>query len=199
MDGEHILNGRQFSGEFIVLEEGGGQGKEICAKLSQVWGLNGKAEYCPNLKTGKVASDQYIINIEAEKFTARGTFAKPSLIPNGIIPVTVNGVNSNWTCGIITDGKFYQAGSYDGKMYVGIENLSENEYFLGNPVIADNNNIRIEILEYSKDLIKCTVHNPLDKNINTEIFVNDSLPLGKQSTKMSLNPGQTEILSFKRI
>jgi len=198
LDGESILNGRKFEGHFIVMEEGGGQGPQICEKLHDIWGLDGKCSYVPEVITGSLKKALYTVDMTAQDYAIVAQFKEIAELPNGILPLKIEGVNSNWTVASINNDKYYPAASSGNAMYAAIETPLSGRYFMGNPVIADNNEVRIEILKYGHDEVVATVHNPTKSMITSEISASKFVPKPFNLHRLiTLKPGDTIEISGK--
>jgi hypothetical protein len=46
------------------------------------------------------------------------------------------------------------------------------KYFLGNPIVADNPELKIEVLQYSPNGVVVTVHNPTKSEIRATVSAN---------------------------
>lgn len=198
MDGGKLNNGQIFEGHFIVLQEGGGQGQQICQKLYDQWGLDGECEYEPVMLAGKLEKAVYTVDMKSVdgEYGVVAEFGKIDTLANNLLPVTVAGLNSRWSAGIIRGDKLYPAGCSGDKMYAGIKTPLCGRFFLGNPIAADNEDLIIEIIKYDGGGIDIAVHNPTDWQISAKISANKNLAdIIKLSRKITIDAGDTINLS----
>jgi len=176
-----------------VVQEGGGQPVELCQRLRNLWGLGGKAQgYGVKVRAGKLEEERYMVKLRGEK-GVQAEFPPQKFLPNGLIPVVVEGVNENWTAGILDKEKnFYPGGVLEGKLYLGVEkNWQGKLLFLGNPLLSDRKEVRVEILKLDKSRLSFQIHNPTGEIIKGKVYPSPLSFLRPFSQKFSLKPGET--------
>lgn len=190
--------GTVFTGKFIVYEEGSGQGPQLTAKFSSLWGLNKNSQtpaYTPQVLSGKLKVGHYIVKLEADNGGTKIKFRNKNYnLPNNILPISISGINSNWSAGAVDEKNmnFYPGGVYDGKLYLGLENWIGKTFFVGNPIICNNPNVIIEITKMSDKKIVFLVHNPTIGKVSIILKPSIENTIFYFIRKTDLFPGQTK-------
>lgn len=189
--GSRIPRGRSWKLEWIVTQAGGGDQVELFDDLTGLWGLdeeNGVPAYAPDrLERGTLLKEPYWVALAAADCGAVATFPDPEKLPNRLLPVRVDGLPDNVSCGALNleTGDWYPGGVLDGSMYLGLEKAGR--YFLGAPLsAADNEDLIIEVTGCESGRIRALLHNPTAKRIDGAIQNN----LDGSRQPVSLAPGE---------
>jgi hypothetical protein len=146
---------------------------EVAEKFYRQFGLDGgKGTYKLELAAGEVKSQRYILKIDGTKTNGMSGKISGKLI--SALPITVNGLNENWSV-LLYDRKLKKArplGVFENKTWATVIVDGIRDIFIGNPVIADNQDLYLQLTQSGEKSWLLEVHNPTDKPIETTISGN---------------------------
>jgi len=193
-----LMKGRTFQARMLVCQESEGQSVEYWQTLRRQWGLaeDIPAECPPRIVHGHYLGTQYITAFRAEQGGVRGVIPRPTILPNNLLPVAVDGVKANWSAGAYQGGRFYAGGVHRGTLYLGLEpEWLGQELFLGNPLIADREDLIVEIRALDGGEISYYVHNPATEPIDATVRTSPAIHVRPFSSNIHLNPGEGRLFS----
>ncbi len=204
-NGQKVFKGQEFRRRWIVTQDGGGENQHLFEDFSKLWGL-GKDITAPKYAPGKVISgkllpEPYIVSVEAEKSGCIASFPSPADLPNRIIPVSVKGMENNWSAGALrlddSNISWYPGGVLEGTLWIALE--ESGRYFLGQPLVCDDPEIRIEILSIKSGTISFALHNPGERSRHANVGIAEALESRAKPIRLKIEAGKTVKSSIKWI
>jgi len=158
----------------FILTQGGEKDnpEEIFPKIYDLGGFDGTPGYQIKLERGKVKEKIYAPLLETEGFYLLGKISAATLPnPLGLI---IEGLNPNWDAGVydLEKNKLIKRVAIsqdDGRGYLALDISRSRSVFIGNLIIADNKNVKINVLKYGRDGISFLVHNPTPERIEVTV------------------------------
>lgn len=202
-NGQKVFKGQEFKRRWIVTQDGGGENQNLFEDFSKLWGLGkivSAPQYAPDkIISGKLLQEPYIVSIEVEYGGCIASFPSPAALPNRIIPITVKGIENNWSAGALRlDGtkiSWYPGGVLEGALWIALE--ESGKYFLGHPLICDDPEIRVEILSIDDGSIFFNLHNSGGKIRHANLETAKVLKSRDKVIKYAIGPGKTVSGSVK--
>jgi hypothetical protein len=146
---------------------------EIAELFYRDFGLDGgETGYSLLPYAGKVISRRYILKIDGSKEQAFSGTISGKLISS--LPIAVSGLHDNWSA-FLFDRNLKKArpiavGENTAWVVVPVRGL--NDFFIGHPITADNNDLIIQVTQSAENKWTVEVHNPTDKEIITTLSIN---------------------------
>jgi hypothetical protein len=200
-NGDRFIKGQEISSSWIVMQDGGGINQNLFEDYAQIWGL-GEEDRAPTYAPADVVSAEilpvpYIVTLKTQDQGCLATFPSPENLPNRIIPLMVKGMMENCSAGSLSwvDGQavWYPGGMLDGDLYLAIERA--DRYFLGQPVVCDQPDVRVEVLGIDDNQIRISLHNPTSKNLSSSLKVNALLG-ETPALSQDLKPGEVKVMKL---
>ncbi len=194
-----LAKGNRIHGQYLICEAGGGNmTPQRWLKLAQSWNLRPNAAYQPpTTPFGRFLRTAYTVAFQARQGGVRTNIPAPPMLPNHRLPVTVTGINSNWTAGAYQAGRFYPGGTYRRKLYLGLSPKWLNHIvFLGNPLIASQPDLIINVLKLRGTALTYVVENPTGLAMTAVIKPSPALGIKGFEQRIKVQPGQTR--SFRQ-
>ena len=192
---QRILRGQLFERRWIVTQDGGGENPDLFEELSTLWGL-GKGRTAPvyapsEIDFGCLLPEPYVVTLQAENYGCVAAFPSPARLPNRIIPITVKGLQNNWSAGALrldgTQPTWYPGGLLEGTLWIALE--EEGRYFLGHPLVCDDPAARLEIHAIQGDRIAFALHNPCAESKTVGVVLAAALQGPRTVERYRLDPG----------
>ncbi len=156
-------------------------------------GLRGEAPFTLKLKRGKLASLAYSASCEADNYGIEVSIDKamdPKLLENftmGLVnrdkeglgkalceyrlPVTVSAVCYNWPAALVRNGSIAEEiPVFEGKAYTRIDVTKTGNYYVGNVIMSDAQDLRIGILRWTADACDLEINNPTANDIDASFW-----------------------------
>jgi hypothetical protein len=150
-----------------------GKSNEVLERFNRDFGLDGgKTGYTLNLKSGKLVSQRYILDIDGKQDACMLGIIDGKLIST--LPVTVSNLNDRWSAFLYDANlkKSRPVGMFEGKAWAVVPVKGKLELFIGHPVTADNPDIFIQVAQTVNDSWSIELHNPTDKALNVKTSLN---------------------------
>jgi len=161
-------------------------------KIRTTMGFSGNVSYKLKIEKGELIDKRYILNIDGKKEGFKGRFEKEDLILT--LPVIVSNLNKNWSVFLAENDKerARPIGQIDGFAYATIDLREEpGEIFIGHPVLADEENIIINVVQTGERSFSIYVHNPEKKEKRINLRSASGWKFGNIEIKnISLKPGE---------
>lgn len=187
-----LSRGREFRGRFLICQEAGGNTPQYWSDLAAAWGLSGPVKNPPAVTAGHCLYTRYFTAFAAEQGGVRARIPHPAILPNDILPVTVSGMNTNWSAGAFRDGLFYRGGIHRNTLYLGLEpTWLGQDLFLGHPLIADNSALAIEILRLDAATLEYTLCNAHTQPLKAKVRPSPAFSMPSFEQLVILDPGET--------
>ncbi len=141
------------------------------------------------LESGTVLAGKYETILKAENYSASG---KVNILRKNIMPLPfrLDGVNPNWTCAVEQDEKFKLA-EQRGHILRTVLSPARSDFTLGNPLVADNEQVILEWGGVYAGGIRVFAHNPLKHSIKATVHSNPAFKhIPQISGTMNLNAGE---------
>lgn len=168
--------------------------------LVKAMGLKGNPAYkVENIKTGKVLSNKFFLDIEPENYGFSGTITKAELPVR--LPVFIQDMNPNWTFAYFNlDEKSWFPSAVDPKTKRGYFTLDtskkDQRIFAGHPVISDNEDLHITVVSDGSK-IEGIVNNVGENEISSTVSLNPALGESKP-VEIKLQPGKSQKVLFEK-
>jgi len=123
-------------------------------------GFAGPTPYSIELSRGKLNKIEFIADVTPDRGGAAGYVAKAAQIPYWV-PLGLHGLNPNWVAGIWQEGQAIRyAGVFEKAAWPRLDVSRGSKFYAGNLLTADNVDLVLEPIVWTKDRIKVEVHNP---------------------------------------
>lgn len=149
-----------------------------------------RAGMVSNVTAGTLQSTDYVIRFKAEN----GITAFDAAVPAGTdpLPLLIEGINPNWSCGLWRNGQMETFSSFEQKMYALVKPGFTGKIVAGHPISSSNPDLVIEWEGIWQGGVRFRVHNPLPQKIEAEIRTNslmDGIPAYRANIKIA--PGDS--------
>jgi len=195
--GDDIEGGRIAKGSLIrrrylfVLTAGGKADKELFARIHDRYGFDGEPAYEVSVRHGELLEAVYAPRLRACDFYVLCNITKADL-PNAL-GLRVEDLNENWDAGIydLNEKKLLKhVAVYNGAGYLVLDVGRPRDVFIGNLLVADKPEVRINVLEFGPKGIRAVVHNPAETEIAAVVKPAPGLPgLRAVQKRLKLAPG----------
>ena len=173
---------------------------EVIERFYHQFGLDGgKTGYEVAPQTGAVLDRRYILDIDGQKDGAFSGVLTGKLISS--LPITVGRLNGNWSS-YLYDRTLKRArplGMFENKAWATVCLNGRRDLFIGQPILADNPAVVIQVTQTGENSWGIELHNPTDKQIETTVRKNDFFDPFKNkpfSEKVTLPPGSSSYRQF---
>ncbi len=167
---------------------------EVPEKFYHEFGLsaNGKTAYHLNIKTGRLISKRYILNINGGKYRCFSGSITGNLIST--LPIVVSNLENRNSVYLYDRGlkKARPIGVYNGKAYSVITLHGTRNLFIGEPVICDAPDLFVQVTQTGENRWHIGINNPTDRVIKAHIMLNPYFEPFKGKTikgEITINPG----------
>jgi hypothetical protein len=172
---------------------------EAARKVDEAFGITtGRPAYTVKLERGKVASQRYVLALEADGPGATGMIPKKEL--PAYLPVMVSKLNPLWTVIHLNraTGKWRPVGIEDDTAYVILNPTADEEnFFIGHPATCDRPELRLQLTQTNASQWLLEIHNPTDREIEGQVgFAREFTPLQGDPVKVKVGPGQSQAVSL---
>jgi hypothetical protein len=135
----------------------------------QAMGFAGPTPYQIALSRGTLERIAYLAEMTAAKSGVTGSVTKTAELLADV-PLQIRGLNPHWIAGLWRDGgEIAYTGVFEGTAWPHLDVSKPGKFYAGNLLTADNPDLVLEIVCWTKDRIKVEVHNPTDKAITATI------------------------------
>ncbi len=189
---------------------------DVAAHLPELvrdMGFDGPTPYSLTLTRGKLTGQQYIAYLDAEERGVAGQVHGANVPFN--LPLEISGLNPRWTAGVwrsdapadisdqlpvidamelnmsIAAGNEVQKRSIDGTGYSTLDVNKDVTFYAGNLISADNDELFLNIENWSKDAISVEVNNPTEKEISATIQTPAEIGLKQLKKTLTIPAGAT--------
>ena len=163
-------------------------------KIRKDFYLNEDNGYKFEVNSGEVIGKKYtlIINGKGEGFFGR--FKKEELMLT--LPIIVKNLNERWSVFLVENNRARPIGIYKDSAYTTIDlRDGDKEIFVGHPVVCNDIDIFINVVQTDEKEFTVYIHNPSEKIKLIEIETSKNWHLGNiPKTKLELAPGEIKIL-----
>jgi hypothetical protein len=109
-----------------------------------------------------------------------------------LLPLQIDGVSPTWPAGLWReDGSLAYAGVFEGRMWPRLDTSVAGSFYAGNLLIADNPDLVLEFVKWTRDTIKIEVHNPTDDAIAATISTPKEITTHKALKRRVVVPAGT--------
>lgn len=132
-------------------------------------GFGGTTPYQFTLTRGKLESLAYLASMTPAGGGVAGEVTQTAEI-NYDVPLQIRGLNEHWVAGSWREGgEVAYTGVFEGTAWPRLDVSKKGKFYAGNLLTADNNELVLEVVKWTKDVIKVEIHNPTDKPITATI------------------------------
>ena len=162
-------------------------------KWLAVMGFAGKTPYTLKLIRGSQVSLGYLTTLTTEQYGVAGDVTQPADIPYQL-PLCIRGINPRWPTGTWREGDtLLYAGSFEGEAWTRLDVGKAGKFYTGNLLLADNANLVLEVVTWSKDKLTIEVHNPTGNAIEATVSTPKELTNYKQCRRKVTVPAGTTV------
>ncbi|MBC7328400.1 hypothetical protein H5T87_09865 [bacterium] len=167
-------------------------------KVREAMGLAGKPGYKVKVEKGTIKESRYILraNGEGECFVAKFEQADLPLA----LPIVVEGLNERWSTFLLerNNGLARPIGQLKDSAYATIDlREGEKDIFIGHPVICDDREVFINVVQTGEKEFSIYIHNPTATTKKVLLRSSPFWTLGKLSPRrVTLQPGEVKLLKF---
>jgi hypothetical protein len=143
-----------------------------------------------NVTTGAVQSSDYVIRLKADN----GNAVFNAAVPAGTdpLPLLLDGMNPNWSCGLWQNGRMAIFSSLEQKMYALIKPGFSGKVAAGHPLTSSDPELVIEWEGIWQGGVRARLHNPLPREMEFEIRTSPFMPdMPDYQSKFKLSPGES--------
>ena len=142
-------------------------------KFPEQWlaamGLAGPTPYKLNFTRGKLEATTYYATVAPERFGVAGDVATPAEIAFNV-PLRLRGVKPRWPAGIWREGgAVVFTGVFEATAWPLLDVSQKGRFYAGNLLTADNPDLVLAIVKWTKDAITIDAHNPTDAPITATV------------------------------
>lgn len=157
-------------------------------------GVAGETPYTLALTRGKLGKTTFFVPLTPARFGVAGQVAQTATIPF-LVPLRIGAVNGNWPAGSWRDGGAVEyAGIFEGVTYPSLDVAQAGAFYAGNLLTADNEQLVLEIVKWTKDAISVEVHNPTAAPITATVQTPPEITNYYALTQQVTVPAGTSIL-----
>jgi hypothetical protein len=132
-------------------------------------GFAGPTPYVITMERGTLNKVQFIADVSAKDFGAAGEVATPAQIPYWV-PLQVHDANPNWVAGVWQEGDpIRYAGVFENAAWPRLDVSRKGSFYAGNLLTANNRNLVLQLILWTKHRIKVEVHNPTATSITAKV------------------------------
>ena len=132
-------------------------------------GFAGPLPYQLSLTRGTLENIAYLASMTPADGGVAGEVTQSAEIPYDV-PLQIRGVNEHWVAGSWREGgEVAYTGVFEGTAWPRLDVSKRGKFYAGNLLTADNNDLVLEIVKWTKDAIKIEAHNPTAKPIEATI------------------------------
>ena len=150
-----------------------GKTSEVIEKFNRDFGMDGgKTGYALSLRTGRLVSQRYILDIDGKQDAGMSGMIEGKLISS--LPITVSGLNDKWSA-FLYDAAIKKArplGVFENKAWAVVPVRGKVELFIGHPVTADNPDLVIQVTQTGESAWSVELHNPSEKAVSVTPVLN---------------------------
>jgi hypothetical protein len=201
--GDDLVGSQPKAGDRIdrrylfVLTAGGEGDKELFAQIHDVYGFDGRPSYDISVQRGTLLDVTYAPRLMADSYRVCCKISKADL-PN-LLGLSVAGLNENWDAGVYDfDEKKLakRVAIHEGAGYLVLDTSQARNVFIGNLLLADDPDAKINVLELGPVGGRAIVHNPTPGRMTTEVRLPAELAdIPALQRKIALpGGGETEIV-----
>jgi hypothetical protein len=156
----------------------------------------GKTACRPEVKRGKVLDTYLTLALAAQDGAAEVKLAK-TVLP-GFLTTLVQGLNDNWSVHLVDRARAWPNHRAlpirDGRSYAELDlNDADTDLFIGHPVIADRQDVKILVSWMQPKRWYVEVHNPTDAPLNVSCRSNSGWPFFTFDEKLDLPAGTSRV------
>jgi len=146
---------------------------EVVERFYHDFGLDGgPTGYTVRAEQGTVLDRRYILRVDGAPQNCFSGTLDGHLISS--LPITVCNLNDNWSSFLYDRGlkKARPIGTFEGKAWATVCLNGHLDLFIGQPLVADDPNVVIQLTQCGENAWSLEVHNPTDADITTAIRKN---------------------------
>lgn len=168
-------------------------------EVREAMGLKGKPTYELKVEKGRVISQKYILRLDGKGEGFVGEFKRANLPLT--LPIIVEGLNERWSVFLLErdKGLARPIGQWKDRAYATIDlREGDKEIFIGHPIIADDREVFINVVQTGEGEFSAYIHNPAPNPKAVTVRSVVQWTLGKLSpTQVTLQPGETRLIKFR--
>ena len=159
-------------------------------------GFAGPTPYQLTLTRGKLERIAYLAEMTPERYGVAGAVTKTAELRCDV-PLQLHGLNAHWAAGSWREGgEVAFTGVFEQTAWPRLDVAKPGNFYAGNLLIADNPDLVLEVVRWTKDMIKVEVHNPTDKTIEATVTTPAEIANYKSlQQKVTVPPGTTIYVS----
>ncbi|MHB9025768.1 MAG: hypothetical protein ACYC7E_16640 [Armatimonadota bacterium] len=146
---------------------------EIVERFYRDFGLDGgKTGYTITPQAGRVTGQRYLLAIDGTPARCFSGQLRGSLISS--LPIVVSGINPNWTSYLYDRARHAARplGNFEGKAWATVCLNGTLDLFIGHPLVADNEQVVLQVTQAGEQAWRVEIHNPTDAAITTTVKKN---------------------------
>jgi len=154
------------------------------------------AGYQAEVKRGRTLDQQLTWDLQADNGAVQAKVKQTNAL--AWLPVSVRGLNDNWSTFVLDhnrDGYNFRAIPIrDGTAWVQVDLTTHSpDLFMGHPVVADNDNLHLQVAWHEPGVWFVEVHNPTEQTINTNVNTNSGWSRFDFKETLTLSGGSSRV------
>jgi len=191
--------GDEITRRYLFVLTAGGEGdKDLFAQIHDRYGFDGTPAYDVSVERGELLDAVYAPTLRADEHGVICKISKADL-PNPL-GLRVTGLNGNWDAGVfdLDEKKLVKrVAIYDGTGYLVLDTGRPRRAFIGNLLVADVQDVSINVLRLDRAGGHAIVHNPAPKPVETEVRLAPGLPdVPPLRRRIKLPPGAERYVTW---
>jgi hypothetical protein len=169
--------GTRFHARFLIgasrPDSPSGQTEPVFEKDPQGWlqamGLAGDMPYTIQMSRGRLEEIAFVARMVPESSGVAGAVTREAEIPFDV-PLEIRDMNPNWPAGIWQEGRpVAYAGVFETTAWPRLNVSCKGRFYAGNLLVAENRDLVLEIIHWTKDRIRIEAHNSTAAAIETTV------------------------------
>lgn len=156
-------------------------------------GLAGPTPYTLSFTRGKLEGTTYYVTVAPDRGAVAGDVVTTAEIPF-TVPLRIGGLKSRWPVGIWREnGVAVFTGVFEATAWPRIDVAQKGKFYAGYLLTADNPDLVLQVLTWTKDVIKVEAHNPTDAAITATVSTPKEIAGYKSFEKKVTVPAGTSV------
>ena len=155
-------------------------------------GFAGPTPYEIKVTRGRLERIAYLAEMTPERCGVAGEVARTAELLTDV-PLQIRGLNPRWAAGIWREGgEVLYTGIFEKTAWPRLDVSKPGKFYAGNLLTADNPDLVLEVVRWTKDRVQIEVHNPTDRPIEATVATPEEITSCKPlKRKLTVPPGAT--------